>query len=242
MADLLVIVPSKGRPQSVARVYDAWVKTGGFEHAQLLFAIDADDPKHQGYFDADLRHGLELPISHSVYFQTFARWQPMVHKLDECARMAALADERFGMVAFMGDDHLPRSEGWAGRYIEALREMGTGIVYGDDLVQGEDLPTQWAMTTDIVTALGRMVPAPVEHLYCDNSVLDLGRAADCIRYLPDVKIEHCHPVAGRGAWDAGYERVNSRTQYQQDHARYMDWRGNGGLAADAEKVRAVRKG
>jgi hypothetical protein len=239
VAELLVIVPSKGRPQSVARVYEAWVKTGAFEHAKLVFAVDADDSKHSAYFDADLLRGLPQPGNATVYFQTFATWQPMVPKLNECARIACLADDRFEMVAFMGDDHVPRSHGWAARYVEALRDLGTGIVYGDDLVQGEKLPTQWAMTSDIVSALGRMVPAPVEHLYCDNAVLDLGRAADCIRYLPDVVIEHCHPVAQRGAWDAGYERVNSRTQYAADRARYLTWRRDQ-MAADAETVRALR--
>ncbi|WP_037684635.1 hypothetical protein, partial [Streptomyces griseus] len=106
-----------------------------------------------------------------------------------------------------------RTVGWAGRYVDELRQLGTGIVYGDDGYQGERLPTQWAMTADVVGALGRMVPAPVEHLYCDNSVLDLGRAAGCIRYLPDVLVEHMHPVAGKAADDDQYRRVNSSAQY-----------------------------
>ncbi len=68
-----------------------------------------------------------------------------------------------------------------------------------------------------------MVPAPIEHMYCDNSIMDLARELDRLRFLPDVQIEHKHPVAGRGAWDAGYERVNSREQYRRDHASYMQW-------------------
>lgn len=234
MAELLVIVPSKGRPRSVAAVVDAWANTGAPEDgAELLFAVDADDSAI-GHYELTLTElSLTRPWLRVAYL---VEWQPMVHKLNSVA--GAVAHEH-GAVAFAGDDHRPRSKGWAARYVETLRDLGTGIAYGNDLVQGEKLPTQWAMTSDIVTALGRMVPAPVEHLYCDNSILDLGRAADCIRYLPDVRIEHCHPVAGRGAWDAGYERVNSRTQYAADHARYMAWRADG-LQADTEKVRALR--
>lgn len=231
MTELLVIVPSKGRPHAVAQMVRSWLDTDAYEHARLVFAIDADDPTYPRYFDAELPQAADT----LVYFQTLSAWRPMVPKLNECARLAALADDRFPMIAFMGDDHRPRSKGWAARYIGELRRLGTGIVYGDDRVQGEKLPTQWAMTSDIVTVLGRMVPADVEHLYCDNSILDLGQAIDRISYLPDVVIEHCHPVAGRGAWDAGYQRVNSREQYARDHAAYRAWRQQG-LRLDAARI------
>lgn len=237
LPELAVIVPSKGRPQSVAAVVQAWIDTEAYDNAKLVFAIDADDPTHSRYFDVKLPDPTTCwPL---VSFVTLDAWMPMVPKLNSVACSAVSRDDPYPMLAFMGDDHRPRSKGWAGRYVETLRELGSGIVYGNDLVQGEKLPTQWAMTSDIVTALGRMVPADVEHLYCDNSILDLGLAAGCIRYLSDVRIEHCHPVAGRGAWDAGYERVNSRTQYAADHARYVRWKADR-LPADADKVRALR--
>lgn len=235
MGDLLVIVPSRGRPEAVARVVGAWLATDGYVDADLVFAIDGDDPELGRYYESEFAQADRTRVK----FAVLDSWKPMVHKLNEVAVFAAAVEDGYSMLAFMGDDHLPRSKGWAGRYAAELRDLGTGIVYGDDRVQGEKLPTQWAMTADIVQALGRMVPADVEHLYCDNSILDLGRQAECIRYLPDVTVEHCHPVAGRGSWDAGYERVNSRTQYVKDHASYMTWRA-GQLIADAEAVRALR--
>lgn len=214
--ELLVIVPTRGRPHNIPRILDAWDKTGAHEHAQLLLAVDADDPRLHIYmaFESPNCEILKHPV-----------WVPMVTKLNDTARYS-LARRNWPHVAFMGDDHVPRTKGWAERYVEELRELGTGVVYGDDLVQGRKLCTQWAMTTDIVRALGRMVPAPVEHMYCDNSIMDLARELDRLRFLPDVQVEHKHPVAGRGAWDAGYERVNSRQQYRRDHASYMQWREN----------------
>ena len=118
----------------------------------------------------------------------------------------------------MGDDHRPRTDGWDTKMLAALRELGTGVVYGDDLLQGERLCTSWAMTSDIVRALGRMVPAPVEHMFCDNAVMDLAKAAKCLRYLPDVVIEHLHPLAGKADWDPGYWRVNRPTSTERDGA------------------------
>lgn len=236
MADLLVIVPSRGRPESVARVAKAWRETGAHDHAQLVFAIDADDPRVADY------HAVELPDVGltQVYFVGLPEWKPMVHKLNECAS-ASLAAQYWPAVAFMGDDHLPRTPGWAKRYLDELRQMGTGIVYGNDLLQGERIPTQWAMTSDIIAALGRMVPADVEHLYCDDAVADLGRAAGCLRYLPDVTIEHVHPLAGRARWDDQYRRVNSREQYDRDRAAYLRWRADR-MADDVAAVKALREG
>jgi hypothetical protein len=231
--ELLVIVPTRGRPQNAARALNAWVTTSGFDDAHLTFAVDQDDPELDRY--ASLI-GPGLPEASMVLVP---KWVPMVHKLDDVAHNAVNWYE-YRYIAFMGDDHIPRTDGWARRYCAALAELGTGIVYGDDLIQGRKLCTQWAMTTDIVKALGRMVPAPVEHMYCDNSIMDLGREIDRITYLSDVKIEHAHPVAGRGAWDAGYERVNSRAQYKKDHQAYRRWQADG-LARDAEIVSALIK-
>lgn len=229
MRELLVIVPTRGRPHNVPRILDAWEKTGATEMAQLLLAVDADDPTVRRYDVFDV-NGWRALLKHPQHL-------PMVVKLNDSARYA-LAERDWPYIAFMGDDHVPKTVGWAQRYVNELKVLGTGVVYGDDLVQGEKLCTQWAMTTDIVRALGRMVPADVEHMYCDNSVMDLAREAGCLKYLADVRIEHAHPVAGRGAWDAGYERVNSRDQYRRDHASYMRWREER-MSDDVTAVKAL---
>lgn len=236
-AGLLVVVPSRGRPESVARVAQAWRETGAHEDASLVFAIDEDDPRYGEYYA--IARCVDRPGILQVSFVGMATWLPMVHKLNECAAAAAGAEPGWGGIAFMGDDHLPRTPGWARAYLDALRELGTGIVYGDDGIQGEKLPTQWAMTSDIVRALGRMVPAPVEHLYCDNAIKDLGEQAGCLRYLSDVLIEHMHPIAGKAPTDAGYQRVNRPEQYARDGAAYRLWKQTQ-LAMDAGIVRTLR--
>lgn len=239
MSDLFVIVPTRGRPESARRLVDAWDATGAFDDgATLCFAVDADDPSLDEYWTA-LGIKPDAALDDSIRYYQIPTWQPMVHKLDSAARIYAEFHQPFAL-GFAGDDHLPRTRGWAARYLEALRELGTGTVYGNDLLQGERLCTQWAMTSDIVRALGRMVPAPVEHMACDNSVMDLGRLASCLRYLPDVVIEHMHPLAGKAEWDTGYARVNRAEQYQKDLAVYADWQRSG-MAEDVAKVREIRR-
>lgn len=232
---MLIIVPTRGRPQSVQKVVDAWERTGAFgDGAALAFIVDADDPRVDDYHLAFSRS--RAPIGAGMH--TVDQWRPLVPKLNHWASIVA-RDPRITALGFAGDDHLPRTKGWARAYLAALDEMGTGIVYGDDGIQGRRLPTQWAMTADIVRTLGAMVPGRTEHLYCDNIVRDLGRDAGCLTYLPDVLIEHMHPVAGKAEVDAGYSHVNRPAQYAGDQRAYEEWKLFQ-KRSDVQKVKILR--
>ncbi len=246
---MLIIVPTRSRPENVAKVVRAWEDTDAFEHASLLFAFDRDDPKAGEYQQAIAEvdgpwrgvRGISLP-----------EWQPLVPKLNGVAVAEVVGEWRhmdYFAVGFAGDDHLPRTCGWAEAYIAALSRLGTGVVSCPDGYRKDRLPTQWAMTSDIVRALGRMVPAPVDHLYCDNAVQDLAEAAGCYAYLDDVLIEHMHPLAGQGKakWDDQYRHVNRPEQYRRDEEAYRMWRDSEPFArwrmdADVSLMRGVRSG
>jgi len=234
--ELIVIVPTRSRPMHVQKVVQAWHNTLAFtDGGELHFVIDGDDPERDNYeIEIETARVTEPNLSYSVHLT----WKPLVPKLNRAAMM--LAEFHPYALGFAGDDHLPRTRGWAHTYVDALR-AGAGIVHGDDGYQGENLPTEWAMRTDIVRALGRMVPAGVEHLYCDNSVQDLGRATGLLRYLPEVGIEHMHPAAGKGSDDEQYKRVNGNEQYRRDRRAYREWKRSG-LPVDAAIVNALHKG
>jgi predicted O-methyltransferase YrrM len=92
-----------------------------------------------------------------------------------------------------------------------------------------------------VRELGRMVPAPVEHMYCDNSMMDLFGAAGALRHLPEVRIEHMHPIIGKAETDEQYQRVNHRDQFAKDRAAYERWQGQQ-MKTDVLTVRSLRAG
>lgn len=240
---LAVIVPTRGRPDNIRKVLAAWDFTNAWDCADLVLAVDGDDPEIEGYCEIvrEPQRGNLLSVEH-------AAWLPMVEKLNRVAVALAVqpdGDGAYSAIAFAGDDHLPRTIGWARRYLNVLGELGTGMVYGDDGYQGAKLSTEWAVTTDAVRALGRMVPAPVDHLYCDNSMMDLYGGAGALRHLPEVRIEHMHPAAGKSASDAQYDRVNGREQYRGDRDVYEHWRSRPdkhGLSAHIEIIRALRAG
>jgi hypothetical protein len=227
MSDLVVIVPSRGRPEAAVQLAVAFTATGAT--ARLVFAVDDDDPTRAAYLNA-----LDAYPATTIHYGPAP--STMVRALNTAAEL--YAGEAYAL-GFMGDDHRPRSTRWDRTYVEALRDLGTGIVYGDDLLQGERIPTQVAMTADIVRALGHMAPATLTHLFVDNYWKDLGEQAGCLRYLPDVVIEHMHPVAGKALWDVGHLRVNDPAMYSADEAAYRTY-ATEHLAADAEKVRALR--
>jgi hypothetical protein len=238
MRDLAVLIPTRGRPDNVRKVVAAWDFTNAWDDADMVLVIDQDDPEVSGYraLESDLRHpDTDEPL---IKLYEVPSHVPMVYKLDEAA--VAMAPGWFAL-GFAGDDHLPRTINWAKVYLEQLHELGSGMVYSDDGYQGVKLSTEWAVTSDAVRALGRMVPAPVEHMYCDNAMMDLYGDAGALRHLPWVRIEHMHPIVGKAPSDAQYQRVNHRDQFRKDRMAYESWRRSG-LAADVATVRALRPG
>jgi predicted O-methyltransferase YrrM len=234
--ELAVIVPTRGRPENIRKVISAWDFTNAWDVADLVLVIDRDDPEYQRYeaLHEEHRHpdtGEEL---FSIHVQP--HWVPMVHKLNYTAFTLT---EGYFALGFAGDDHLPQTIDWAKRYLTVLHEMGTGMVYGDDGYQGRKLSTEWAITSDVVRALGRMVPAPVEHMYCDNAMMDLFNGAGALRHLPEVRIEHMHPIAGKADSDDQYKRVNHRDQFSRDRRAYERWRSSG-MVTDINTVRSLR--
>jgi hypothetical protein len=94
----------------------------------------------------------------------------------------------------MGDDHLPRTPGGDRLLLDGLADMGGGFAYGNDLYQGEILPTAVAVSSPIVAALGWMCLPALNHMFVDDVWKALGGATNRLRYLPDVVIEHLHHV------------------------------------------------
>ncbi|MDP5310397.1 glycosyltransferase family 2 protein [Streptomyces poriferorum] len=228
--DLLVIIPTRGRPQAVMALVRAWHETGAT--ADLLFAVDNDDPE----LDAYKREAAKFMKGGQVRF-VFGKRLRLCGTLNQQAIKAAKA---YRYLAFMGDDHRPRAAPvpWDARIRECL-SGGPGIVYGNDLLQGEAMATAVAMTSDIVGTLGYMAPDCLIHLCLDLVWLDWGRGMGRITYLDDMVIEHLHPANGKAEFDAGYEEVNSDAMVSADSAAYYDYRDNGGLEADLAKLRTL---
>lgn len=203
--NMCVVVPTRGRPENMLRLAQAFKDTKAEAH--LYGVIDNNDPKWDEYYE------------HTDYLQI-----PASNETGGCAKSlntgaVSLLDitkyPLYDYFVFMGDDHIPRTQHWDREFQKALLGK-TGIVYGNDLLQGENLPTAFAMTRDIVNELRGMTFPKCKHLYFDNFVKQLGIDLGYLKYLPDVIIEHLHPVAGKAEMDEGYARVNQPDWYEKD--------------------------
>lgn len=228
--NLVVIVPTRERPDKAATLVEAFNATCTAD-TSIVLAVDDNDPTLPQYLALNSDRV-------SVVVGVVSEPKTMVHALNQ-ACIGVIKQLNPYAVGFMGDDHAPRTVGWDSRYLQALGDLGTGIVYGNDLLQGQALPTQAAMTADIVHALGYMAPTTLRHMYVDNFWRDLGSLAGCLRYLPDVIVEHLHPLAGKAEQDDGYQRVNAPSVYAADQAAYNAYVASQ-LERDADTVRALR--
>lgn len=209
LADLVIIVPSRGRPGNVAALLDAWDTTAAGGFADLVVAVDDDDPRLEQYLE------LELPAWCVMRVGPRRRLGPTLNEV--------ALEQHDPFVGFLGDDHRPRSLRWDERLVAALHDRELAVVYGNDLVQGAALPTAVALDRRIVVELGYMVPPGMLHLYLDNYWKLLGERLGTLTYLADVIIEHAHPTAGRAEWDDGYRENNAPELYAADEAMFRRW-------------------
>lgn len=211
---LTVLVPTRGRPQNLAELWSAFEETCDV-NTHLVACVDNDDPELAGY----------QQLADRLADEPFFRMEtgPRLRLGGTLNVAGPKWAARSSCIGFMGDDHRPRTRGWDTAYMAELWRLGTGLVYGNDLIQGAALPTQVAMTSDIVLATGHMVPPGLVHLFADNAWLALGRALDAITYLPDVIVEHQHPIAGKAEWDQGYAECNTDALMDADRQAFERW-------------------
>jgi hypothetical protein len=215
MKSLNVIVPTRGRPENIDRLIWAMEATNDMQLTRLLIVVDRDDPKLGDY--ERLRESPLWPFWATMVVNY--TWQKIGPILNGFALSEA---EKCSHVAFMGDDHVPRTFHWDRFLVESLCDR-PGVAYGDDQFQHANLPTACVVSSSVIRALGYLCPPGLEHLYLDNFWLELGRKLGNIQYLPEVIIEHVHPLAGKAQMDVGYQfSLNSET-LNSDGQRYGEF-------------------
>lgn len=229
---LAIITPTRGRPQQFAELVKAVRVTADRLTVTIWAGIDDDDPSdYEGTLHANL-----ADVDIGVQLRRGPR-QSLTAWTNTLALQALAAPNPPAYLASLGDDHRPRTPQWDRRLIEAIEGLdGPGIAYGNDLFQGERLPTAWLMSADLVRSLGWMMLPDCQHMYVDQAILDVGKALQRIAYRPDVIIEHVHPLAGKTGWDDTYRHSNNEAQYTADKQAYQQWLEGGGLSAAVAAV------
>lgn len=211
---LSVIVPSRGRPQNIARLLGAWRDTTNPRFTQLTVVVDHDDPEvpaYQALKDGSQGNWWDLEVQ-----DKYCKLGPVLNAY------AAEHARHYAYVGFMGDDHLPRYPLWDEQLCWVL-EGEPGVAYGNDLFQSEWLPTAVVISSNLIKSLGYFQPPQLVHLYFDDFWKLLGQSVGNLKYRGDVVIEHLHPVAGKTAWDSQYAWTTSGQLLGEDGERYQQY-------------------
>lgn len=222
MSDLLVIVPSRGRPNNIARLLDA-VHATAKAQTHVHVAVDDDDPELDRY-----RYVMEQAAGEGDRLTAGPR-KGLCEWTNEVAVQRA---GEYPFLASLGDDMVPRTPGWDAALIRGITGMGgTGIVYPWDGMR-EDIPEAVVLSSDIVQALGWMCEPSLKHWYPDNVWADLGRGAGCLRHLRAIAVDH--------QWKADQTSRDSGEKLAGDRDAYYAWRKTR-MAGDIKTVTALRE-
>ena len=234
MADLWVLVPSRGRPKSVDRLVRACALTCQAD-TKLHFAFDDDDPHLEASVAATGHHRYTVGPR-----QGLAAWTN-----DLAARHLKRRDG--WALASIGDDMLPVTDGWDAKLLGNLPVAGgyswPEVQRGPEHGRDPTVPEAIVISATVVAALGWMVPAGddglplMQHWYIDNTWRDLGTATGRLVHCPDVIVKHLHPnVPGGDPPDQTYH--DAARSFDADRNAYARWRLLG-LRKDAARILAA---
>jgi hypothetical protein len=230
---IVVVMPSRGRPERAYSAVAAIRRTAARVDTRVVLAVDENDPDLEAY--RALRWGLPYATEVTLVELAPAETGDLVRATNTVAMRVALEDPTC-VIGNLGDDHLAHTPAWDARILAALATPG--IAYGDDGFQHKALPTAPFISASIVLALGWYALPSCRHLFVDNAWRDVGEQTRSLRYLPDVLIEHEHPLAGKAEWDDGYRRANGTETVEHDKRAYREWRELY-MAEDIAQVRAI---
>ena len=217
MRELLLAVPSRGRPQNIARLKASLDETCTAE-TDLMVGIDADDPTRMAYPE-----GLSYLVRGDL--RKVTAWTNALVAAGDGAYQA------FGQV---GDDNVFRTPGWDTRIMEALES--TPFAFGNDQYPSREPGTLCChvfMRAEVVKKLGYFGPPSIAHMYVDVAWYAWGTACG-ITYLHDVLIPHLHYTSGGAPHDATYQ--NSFAGTGQDLQAWHAYCRDGSLNADIRKL------
>jgi hypothetical protein len=224
---LAVLVPTRGRPGSLARLIKAVRDTAG-PRTHVIAGVDPDDPCVNEYLALDcLGPGDQIEIGRMRL--NLSQWTN---------HLWAAHRNDYAFFASLGDDMVPRTMGWDAKLTGAIDGEfgGTGITYPWDGVR-DDIPEAFVMSADIPAALGWMMQPSLAHWWVDNVVADLGHGAGCIRQLRGVVIQHLNIALGGGPPDQ--TAIDAGATMAADKAAYEEWCRNG-RSADVDTIKRVR--
>jgi hypothetical protein len=218
MPTLGLLVPSRSRPQNIARLWERMQATCTGA-TTLLVGLDADDPDLAGY-----PGGPGYMVQDGLRYVT--AWVNF---------MALATIGQFDFIGTIGDDNTPETRGWDSRVTDALTRQPFAFANDQYPREPGSLSCHIFMRAEVVKTLGYAGPPEIRHMFVDVAWMAWCRACGH-EYLGDVLIPHRHYTLG-APLDETYARSTALvgSDWENWHA-YSRRQGDGGLNADVEKL------
>jgi hypothetical protein len=217
MKELLLIVPTRGRPEKAKNFYNFFKKNSVI--SDICFGLDDDDYMH---------YEIEKEAISSIN-----------KNMKVCPKLNKLASkfvDEYKYIGFSGDDVQINTYGWDQILLEPLKDQ-IGISYGNDYYQGENLPNTFIVNSEVIKELGWMVPPMLDHFYMDNFYKDLGSELGILHYFPDVNLEHHHYINGKADFDETYKISAGKVEDKDIYYKYKEYF----FEKDLNKIRNILK-
>ena len=226
---LLVICPTRERIEKVKEYLQSFEEKTSDETG-VLFVIDKDDPTCNQY--------------QSIFED---KWPSIIiEKRRTCIQIynyvANILYPNFEAYMPSNDDFVFLTNLWDIKLLTKMREHGGwAIVFGDDRIQGENMPTTPVISGNIVRALGYLQLPSLTHLFADNAVKVLGQGLGRIYYESQVVIQHKHFADKKTQHDIISLRTNSPQMYETDQKALKLWFQKFAKADISRVVAAIHK-
>jgi hypothetical protein len=208
---LLVMVPTRGRPQICKRMWDSFLATKS-HNTEIILYFNDDDPKLEEYLDLFKTNyivGKRLFLAEAYNF-LFNKYS------DYC------------WYSPINDDHVFITLGWDKKLIEVVETKG----HGWGMACAEDGMTPWLLyqhpsgcviSGNIPRTLGYFIWPKIQHVGIDCFFMRLLQGIDRLYHVPEVVIEHRHWFAGKAFLDANYKFVYSNEQFNYGMAMVREY-------------------
>lgn len=210
MKQIAIIIPTRERNHKIKKLHEQWFKMLDPNVAtDCIIVLDSDNEETYERLPGFIYYVVNPNPSGS---------KGAVYPLNEIATKIYKDYEYLG---FWGDDHYPQTQYWNSIMYEVLcKNAPYSMVYGDDLIQGANLPTEIIMDSLLVDEVKYMAHPALTHLYCDDIWKYTGQQIENLHYIPHVIIEHLHCNVGKSEHDNMYQINNSEECYNINREAY----------------------
>lgn len=199
----MIILPTKGRPESLKRFIGAYHKTGGTLPIWVIFNAD-DAYRYNDVITPDHWRRISVAAGTNlggIFDRVFKKYP----------------NEPY--YAMMADDVVPETYKWD--VIMAEKCMPSSIVWGWDGIQNEKIPVHPFIGGDLVRKIGWWAAPMLKHWFVDNIWKNIADSLKCGVYLPEIKMTHYHYVNGKATMDRTYREQPDHIMDERAYLNFM---------------------